>query len=67
MTKKIHNIKIVKAEDLPYDIRKKNNVFTGFVELRCEGTPPKTKVIPLDKPPGLRLREEFHKAGIHKI
>ena len=67
MEKKIHSIRIMKAKDLDIIEQIKLGYFTGFVELRCEGNPPKTRIIPLTKCPATILREEFHKAGIHKI
>lgn len=61
----IKQIEITRAEDLPIEIQKKYNVYSGFVEVRFEThLEIDFKVIPLDESPADRMRKSMLKAGI---
>ena len=59
---KIESITIMKAEDLPADVRKEENISSGFVEVRVtRNSPPETKINKLSKSPLKVIRESFKK------
>lgn len=64
----IQSIDVMKAEELDEKTQRDLGVYTGFVEVKVERSDnPKPKIVPLSIPPALKLREEFHRAGIKKV